>query len=182
MTKQKSMVDSKKTEITKNHKLITTYYSSSGKVIRRSVQSLNEGESQTQQQFKDECDVNLQMQKYMKTGQFTHLSKSRGFYADMTVFPKDYQDALEIVRGADQAFENLPSDLRSRFDNDPQKLIEFLGDSSNRDEAVNLGLLEKTQLQNDDLNDDNKQQSDKKAGKKSASHNQSGGTEKGSDT
>lgn len=36
---------------------------------------------------------------------------------------------------------DLPAKVRSRFENDPQKFLEFCSDPKNRDEAVSLGLI-----------------------------------------
>ena len=38
-------------------------------------------------------------------------------------------------------FDSLPSSLRERFSNDPSRLLAFVDDESNFDEAVKLGLL-----------------------------------------
>ena len=35
----------------------------------------------------------------------------------------------------------LPSDVRSRFGNNPAELLDFLNDNSNYDEAIRLGLI-----------------------------------------
>jgi phage internal scaffolding protein len=35
----------------------------------------------------------------------------------------------------------LPAQIRSRFDNDPAKLIDFLENEQNHDEAIKLGLV-----------------------------------------
>lgn len=124
-------------------KKITTYYHPDGRVKRRSVQTLITGDSETQQQFKDECDVNNIMAQYLKTGQITHLKRSQPVYMDMTQFPPDYQAALEVVRQSEEAFNDLPSDLRTRFENQPEQLIEFLSNPKNYAEAQSLGLVEK---------------------------------------
>jgi len=36
----------------------------------------------------------------------------------------------------------LPAQLRVRFDHDPVKLLEFLENDQNRDEAIQLGLID----------------------------------------
>ena len=38
-------------------------------------------------------------------------------------------------------FMELPAQLRSRFNNDPAELIDFLGKEENREEATKLGLV-----------------------------------------
>lgn len=137
------------------------------------VYTKNTEPSLTQQQFKDECDINNIMKKYQSTGQFTHLTSRKGVYADFSQIT-DYQSMLHQVQYAQEAFSSLPAELRQRFRNDPGQLLAFLQDKRNYDEAIQLGLLEPKSLDkielnknNDDLNDDknvaHKTSDDKKA-------------------
>lgn len=65
-------------------------------------------------------------------------------YGDFTqCTPEKYMDALNIVTQAKQQFLELPSALRSRFENSPTKLVEFLSNSDNYEEALKLGLINK---------------------------------------
>lgn len=107
---------------------------------RIKVQSMPVGESMTQRQFQEDTDVNKIMQKYKKLGQITHLNSRSGVYADITELG-DYQQAMETVIRADRAFNDLPSNVRARFANDPQRLIEFLSDPKNEKEGMELGLI-----------------------------------------
>lgn len=61
-------------------------------------------------------------------------------YGDFSEFP-DYVTALNQVRDAQAMFEGLPALVRDRFANDPAKLIAFVSDPQNRDEAIKLGLV-----------------------------------------
>jgi len=62
-------------------------------------------------------------------------------YGDFTgIF--DFQTAQNAVIHAKQQFMELPAKLRARFDNSPQKLLEFLDDPENRNEAEFLGLVQ----------------------------------------
>lgn len=137
--------------IRKDNKIITTYFRPNGKLLRRSVETTNPEESLTQQQFKDECDINNIMAQALKGQQITHLNRSKGTYNEMTQYNFNYHEALTVVTRAEQAFEDLPSDLRERFSNDPKQLISFLEDDKNREEAEKLGLIDKAPTQNDDL-------------------------------
>lgn len=56
--------------------------------------------------------------------------------------PGQYEEAMMIAANARSQFEELPSDVRLKFNNDPGQLINFLNDSKNDDEAVKLGLKE----------------------------------------
>lgn len=98
-----------------------------------------EGESLTQQQFKAECDVNNILARYKKTGMLTHINKHQGNFGDFSSI-EDYQTSLGKLMQAQQSFESLPSELRSRFENNPANLISFLSDENNNEEAVKLGL------------------------------------------
>ena len=97
------------------------------------------GESMTQQQFKDECDVNNILSKYRKTGLITHLSKHKGEFGDFSSVT-DYQTSLARLEQAHDSFQQLPSELRSKFHNDPKNLIEFLADPKNDEDAIKYGL------------------------------------------
>lgn len=93
-----------------------------------------------QQQFADECDINTIVNKFLKTGELTadvHLPK----YGDFTGI-SDYQSALNAVIAADEAFLDLPANIRAEFGNDPQMLLEFLADSKNAERAAELGLID----------------------------------------
>ena len=106
--------------------------------------------SKTQQQFKKDCDVNVIIKKYRQGHAITHISKHEGGYGDFTEI-SSYQDALDKVITLNQEFSRLPSEIRTRFNNDPGRLIDFINDERNTDEAIRLGLLEKrlqTELDN----------------------------------
>lgn len=119
-------------------KQIETIRLKSGRVRRR-VYTINEAPSKTSQEFKAECDVNVIMAKYGRTGVFPS-KRTGGMYGDFTKF-SDLQAASEIVQNAAEAFQALPAKIRKRFNNDPTKLVEFLSDASNRAEAESLGLI-----------------------------------------
>jgi phage internal scaffolding protein len=100
-----------------------------------------EDASLAQQHFKDECDINNILRQFNITGLLPEQPLSPR-YGDFTGIG-DYHSALNRVMAAQDEFEALPADIRARFDNDPAKLIEFLGDENNRPEAETLGLVEK---------------------------------------
>ena len=98
--------------------------------------------SMTQQQFKDECDINKIMDRYLRTGILSDPLNTRGpgTYADFTEMG-DYMENMNKVVEAREMFESLPAKVRERFANNPANMIEFVLDSSNKDEAIKLGLL-----------------------------------------
>lgn len=106
-------------------------------------QAVPHGETLTQQQFKEECDVNNIIAKYTQTGSITHVRNAQaGVYADLTNIP-DLQEARHIVMRAESAFAEIPAHVRARFGHDPQNMIEFLSKDENREEAIKLGLINK---------------------------------------
>lgn len=107
----------------------------------RRVATHDETPSMTQQHFKDQCDVNKIIAKYKKTGEITHLAKTPAMYKDLSNVPT-YQEALDTVLRADQAFANLPARMREKFQNQPAKLLEFLEDPKNKEEGIKLGIYQ----------------------------------------
>lgn len=105
----------------------------------RRVYTENNEPSKTDQQFKEDCDVNTIMDRFLKTGQVSHLAKNQGLYADVSSAP-DFQEAMEITSKANQAFEALPARVRERFGNSPIAMLAFLDNPENDKEAIALGL------------------------------------------
>lgn len=138
---------SKKTTIEAEINLPEEKYS--GKVIQlrkhpwniksKRVYNVNHEPSRTDQSQKDDCDVNLIIAKYRKTGQLAHLNQFQGQYADTTEF-SDLQSALHTTMKAQDAFDSLPAHIRRHFDNSPVEMFNFLQDPKNDDEAIRLGL------------------------------------------
>lgn len=97
--------------------------------------------SKTIQADMDAADINKIMARYEKTGVIIDASgvERKPVYGDFTEV-KSYHETLGAVRRAEEAFSKLPVNVRNRFENDPQKLIDFLEDPKNNKEAVSLGL------------------------------------------
>lgn len=120
---------------------------------RRRVATVHEGASRTQQQFKDDCDVNKIMEKYRRTGTITFRKNVQdGVYMNLADAP-DYQEALNTVIQAERAFEEVPSKIRLRFENDPKQFLAYLADPANHAEAVKLGLMTSKQIVKDPVLD-----------------------------
>jgi phage internal scaffolding protein len=97
-----------------------------------------------QQHFKDECDINNILRQFNITGLLPESPLSPR-YGDFTGIG-DYHTALNRVIAAEDEFMALPAQIRSRFDNDPAKLIDFLENQENKDEAIKLGLVNPVEL------------------------------------
>lgn len=103
--------------------------------------------SLAQQHFKDECDINNILRQFNITGLLPEAPLSPR-YGDFTGIV-DYHTALNAVIAAEDGFMTLPAELRAKFDNDPENLINFLNDESNKDEAVKLGLVDQKLIENE---------------------------------
>lgn len=111
-----------------------------GEVISKGVRTINELPSRTQQHFKDDADINNIMKKYLKTGQVNWLKNKPGKYLDLSNMPKDYSEALKKVEAVETTFAAMSSEIRNRFQNNPQAMIEFMADDKNLEESYSLGL------------------------------------------
>lgn len=96
--------------------------------------------SLTQQQFAKECDINVIVKQNAETGLISHVNSRPAQFADLGD-GMDYQAHQNYLIEADAAFMGLPAEVRARFDNNPAKLLDFLQDDKNVDEARELGLL-----------------------------------------
>lgn len=94
----------------------------------------------TQQQFKEEADINYIAERFLKTGQLPQVPQMPTPGDFEGIF--DFQTAMNTIAHAKQEFMKLPAKVRSRFDNDPAKLLQFLNDDENRKEAEILGLVQ----------------------------------------
>lgn len=97
-----------------------------------------QGPGRTKQSFKDECDINRIMARYHATGVLDFVEKREAQFADVT--DVDFLSAMQLVSDAQSAFADLPSSIRDRFENDPSRLLAFVNDSNNLQEAIELGL------------------------------------------
>lgn len=95
--------------------------------------------SVTQQSFKDECDINEIVRRFGLTGEMPgdFAMPVSGDFTGVI----DFQSAMNLVVAAQEEFMRVPADVRARFNNDPARLMAFLEDGRNYDEALKLGLV-----------------------------------------
>lgn len=95
--------------------------------------------SLAQQHARDETDINTIVRRFGLTGELPNNVRMPQ-YGDFTGV-SDYQTAMNMVMEANAAFMQLPADVRTRFNNDPGALVDFVSDDNNRAEAEKLGLV-----------------------------------------
>lgn len=115
----------------------------------------NDEPSMADPSFEADTNVNNVMKKHGGSMESAFQARRlQGAYADLSNIP-DYQTMLKTVQHAQDTFNAMPADLRKKFDNDPQKLISFLSDPNNKNEAITLGLVNKPAPSNDELTQKN---------------------------
>ncbi len=82
------------------------------------------------------------MARFLKTGAITHYAAHSEEYGDATQV--DLLDAQLVVAQAQTMFEELPSNIRKKFENDPGKFLDFVQNPANLEEMQELGLANKT--------------------------------------
>jgi len=90
------------------------------------------------QSQKEEADINTIVRNFGVTRKLP-LTTRVPTYGDFEGVD-DYQTALESIRIAEASFMALPSEVRKRFDHNPQLFVEFCSDSANLAEMRKLGL------------------------------------------
>lgn len=94
--------------------------------------------SLAQQNFKDETDINVLLERFKVTGvmpQGVRLPQ----YGDFTGV-SDFRQAAESIRRAQESFLDVPLDVRRRFQNDALAFADFCADPKNLEEVRKMGL------------------------------------------
>lgn len=99
------------------------------------------GPSLTRQEFAEECDINVLMARYEKTGAIPPMNAAEPQYLDVADFAGiDLMTAMDVLERADRSFMSLPARTRAEFDNDPMKFVAFCEDAKNLDKLREWGL------------------------------------------
>tara|TARA_B100001769_G_C22110436_1_gene600545 strand:+ start:3388 stop:3861 length:474 start_codon:yes stop_codon:yes gene_type:complete len=116
-----------------------TPYSISNRVLNKAAIDFSNSPSRTKSEFKDEVNINTIVKKAMRTGVLP-TGDRQPLYADFTQL-NSYETAQIAIAEAKSSFEQLPSDIRAKFDNNVTELLDFVDDEANKEEAIQLGLL-----------------------------------------
>ncbi len=86
-------------------------------------------DGRTKQSFKDECDINLIMQRAAQGGTISHVTKYEGMYADFS----DYNFGIHIQKLTEgrEVFDALPAEVRREFGQSPQAFFDHVNDPVN---------------------------------------------------
>uniref|UniRef100_A0AAU8B8T8 Internal scaffolding protein n=1 Tax=Dulem virus 100 TaxID=3145577 RepID=A0AAU8B8T8_9VIRU len=94
--------------------------------------------TRTQQQFKDECDINTILERFAITGQLPNDLRVpiTDEFDDIT----DYHSAINKLIEADNAFMQMPATIRERFGNDAGAFVNYVSDPANLEQCREWGL------------------------------------------
>lgn len=103
------------------------------------------GESLTVQSDAEDADINTIVRRFGLTGQLPSNVRAPLSMDFTEIF--DFQSAMNAVRAAEEAFAEMPWEVRKRFDNNPHEFVEFCTELSpdgtklaNLEEMRKLGL------------------------------------------
>lgn len=111
---------------------------------QKRVSELVEGESLTQQNFRNDSDINNIVGRHLRGVGRTLANIGAGgtrqpIFGDFSSI--DYQSMLNAVTDIQNHFDRLPGRIRNRFRNDPYQLIRWVEDPANLKDAVKMGLV-----------------------------------------
>ena len=104
--------------------------------------------SMTQQQFKDEADINYIVSMYDSSGVMPTFhgdgQPAQPVFGDFASLPDNAQEMYNRMIEAKNNFDSLPLEVRKRFNYDPVAFLDFVDNPENLDELVAMGLATKT--------------------------------------
>ncbi len=106
---------------------------------------INAGEETfVKQDSKDECDINLILERWRTDG-VARLNQDDAQFLDVTEV-QDYHAAMNLVSDANSSFEQLPASLRKELKHDPANLLDYIKNPANKEKLLELGILEAVEL------------------------------------
>jgi phage internal scaffolding protein len=90
-----------------------------------------------QEQFAYDCDINN-----IVAGMTSPMPMRQPVSDEVKKFSPDmYEQALLTKAKAENAFMELPSNVRTFFENDPKNMLEFISKPENQEKCIELGLM-----------------------------------------
>ena len=102
------------------------------------VQSINDDPTMTKQALKDDADVNKIIKKYNRVDLMKQAYELEAIYGEID--SQDLQEAMNKVIAAEQAFEQVPSEIREQFGNDPGRWIDYATNKENLEQMRAWGF------------------------------------------
>ncbi len=102
--------------------------------------TLPENKSLTKQSMAEETDINQIVARLRRGIPITHLGRGEPRWGDFS-HSTDLLEAHIAVTSMQQQFDALPAATRTRMENSPFMLLQFMENPENREEAIKLGLF-----------------------------------------
>lgn len=81
------------------------------------------------QSYKDMCDVNRIVARYMN-GEVDILNQVQCTFGDFSAAPRDLAEAYRVVKNQEMVFERLPAEIKEKFQNNPYIWMQQAGSES----------------------------------------------------
>lgn len=100
-------------------------------------------EGRTKSEFAKDCDINLIMARYKKTGILPESARNAAArYGDFSQVPT-FAEMQEKISLAHELFMALPASVRKQFSNDPAEFLAAADTEEGQELMVKLGLGER---------------------------------------
>ena len=101
--------------------------------------------SMTEQAHKNEYDINRLLDRAKRTGVAATVDQIRNvYYGDFSCVDQAMENEFRMIE-ARERFLELPANVRAYFENDPRRLLHALGDETQINKLVELGLVKAPQ-------------------------------------
>jgi phage internal scaffolding protein len=105
--------------------------------------AIEEGEEvRVEQHHKEEVNINNIVKRH-GMDLINKIAALQQFEFD-DVTGNDFQESMNAIIKAKDTFQQVPSNIRKKFGNDPAKFMDFVYNPENQDKLVEMGLAEKT--------------------------------------
>ncbi len=111
---------------------MSAYFGKHGKPEER-VYKLH---GRTKQSQRDECDINMLLERYQRDASLGHLEKYGGQYGNYADY--DFENHVTKIAEMDTIFEQLPAEVKKDFGQSTNKFFEFVTNPENEDRLAEL--------------------------------------------
>ena len=99
---------------------------------------LNYDDGRTKQAFKDQCDINKMLKKAQQKGSLAHIQKYPELAYGEFDGEFDLLTAHKRINRANEIFGELPSEIRSEFNNNALKFVTWAANPDNNSRLAEL--------------------------------------------
>lgn len=103
--------------------------------------TIHTGKTLTRESFRDECNINTIMAKAQR-GINVPINSKSPLFGDVSDIGTYHRMNLRLQEINDEFIQSVPAEIRLRHGNDAGRFADWLQKPENKDEAINLGLIE----------------------------------------